>query len=70
MRPSHFTTSVDMVLATAAITGIGASTPDTLDNRFNTQLTDPNLRKTGDLLTLNYADLVYMQNLFASPSSL
>ena len=66
LRPSHFTTSVDMVLATAAITGIGASTPDTLDSRFNTQLTDPNLRKTGDLLTLNYADLVYMQNLFAS----
>jgi hypothetical protein len=66
LRPSHFTTSVDLVLATAAISGIGVSAPDTLDTRFNTQLTDPNLRKTGDLITLNYADLIVMQNLFAS----
>jgi len=66
LRPSHYTTSVDLVLATAALTGIGVSTPDTLDTRFNDQLTDPNLRKTGDLLTLNYADLIYMQNVFAS----
>ena len=66
LRPPHYTTAVDLVLATAAITGIGASLPDTLDNRFNTQLTDPNLRKTGDVITLNYADLVFMQNLFAS----
>ena len=66
LRPSHYTTSIDMVLATAAIAGIGASVPDTLDQRFNNQLTDPNIRKTGDLVTLNYADLVYMQNIFAS----
>lgn len=66
LRPSHYTTSVDLVLATAALNGIGVSTPDTLDTRFNNQLTDPNLRKTGDLLTLNYADLIYMQNIFAS----
>jgi CBS domain-containing protein len=66
LRPPHYTTAVDLVLATAAVTGIGASLPNTLDNRFNTQLTDPNLRKTGDVITLNYADLVFMQNLFAS----
>jgi len=66
LRPAHFTTSIDMVLATAAITGIGASVPSTLDQRFNNQLTDPNIRKTGDLVTLNYADLVVMQNIFAS----
>jgi len=66
MRPSHYTTSIDMVLATAAISGIGVSAPSTLDQRFNDQLTDPNVRKTGDLVTLNYADLVYMQNIFAS----
>ena len=66
LRPPHYTTAIDLVLATAAITGIGNSIPDTADNRFNSQLTDPNLRKTGDLITLNYADLVFMQNLFAS----
>ena len=66
LRPPHYTTAVELVLATAAVTGIGASLPDTLDSRFNTQLTDPNLRKTGDVITLNYADLVFMQNLFAS----
>lgn len=66
LRPSHYTTSIDLVLATAAITGIGVSSPNTLDQRFNNQLTDPNIRKTGDLVTLNYADLVVMQNIFAS----
>ena len=66
LRPPHHTTAIDLVLATAAVSGIGRSDPNTFDNRFNDQLTDPNLRKTGDLVTLNYADLVFTQNLFAS----
>jgi len=66
LRPSHFTTSLDLVLATTALSGIGASVPNTLDTRFNNDVIDPNLRKTGDLLTLNYADLILMQNIFAS----
>lgn len=66
LRPAHFTTALDLVLATTALTGIGASVPSTLDNRFNNEVIDPNLRKTGDLLTLNYADLILMRNIFAS----
>ena len=66
LRPPHFTTSLDLILATTAISGIGASVPSTRDSRFNDEVIDPNLRKTGDLLTLNYADLILMQNIFAS----
>jgi CBS domain-containing protein len=66
LRPSHFTNSLDLVLGTTALPGIGASAPSTRDLRYNNDLLDPNLRKTGDLVTLNYADLTYMQNIFAS----
>ena len=66
LRPAHYTTAIDLVLATTALAGIGNSVSSTLDSRFNDQLTDPNLRKTGDLVTLQYADLILMQNIFAS----
>ena len=66
LRPSHFTTGLDLVVATTAIAGIGNSLPATTDARFNGNLIDPNLRRTGDVVTLNYAELTYMQNLFAS----
>ena len=66
LRPSHHTTGLDLVVATTAIAGIGTSLAATADSRFNGNLIDPNLRRTGDVVTLNYAELTYMQNLFAS----
>ena len=64
LRPAHFTTALDLIPATNSIPGIGTDT--TADERFNLDLIDPNLRRTGDAVTLDYDEMSYIQNLQAS----
>ena len=64
LRPSHFTQGLDLIVASSSIPGIGSDT--TGDARYNLDLIDPNLRRTGDAVTLDYDETSYAQNLQAS----
>ena len=57
LRPTHYTTQVDLVLGSNAVIGIGTSADPTIDNKFVTDLNGTNIRKTGQLLTLDYEEV-------------
>ena len=66
MRPSHYTTAVDLLLGTNAIIGIGQTADPTQDFGFATDLVGSGCRRTGDLITLDYTEEAFIQNQYAS----
>ncbi len=60
LRPTHYTTQIDLVLGSNAIIGIGTSSDSTIDNKFVTDLNGTNIRKTGQILTLDYEEVSFI----------
>ena len=52
MRPSHYTTAIDLLLGTNSIIGIGQTADSTQEFAFATDLVGNGCRRTGDLITL------------------
>ena len=65
-RPSHNTPSVDLQLGSSAIPGVTSTTTPNADLAFVTDLGSPNVRKTGDLITLDYDEEEYQSQKFAT----
>lgn len=66
MRPSHYTTAVDLLLGTNSIIGIGQTADPTQDYAFANDLIGSGCRRTGDLITLDYSEVMCLQNTYAS----
>jgi len=66
MRPSHYTTAVDLLLGTNTIIGIGQTADPSQDYGFATDLIGSGCRRTGDLITLDYSEVLCLQNQYAS----
>jgi hypothetical protein len=66
LRPLHYTTSLDLQLGSEAISGIGQTFSPNKDQSYVTDLGSPGIRKTGDLITLDYNEVVYDQQLLAT----
>ena len=66
MRPSHYTTAIDLLLGTNSIIGIGQTADSTQDFAFATDLVGNGCRRTGDLITLDYDEVKFVENVFAS----
>ena len=66
LRPSHFTTNLDLELGSEAIEGVADTFDPNVDKSFVTDLGSPGVRKTGDLVTLNYEDVIYLEQTKAS----
>ena len=66
MRPSHYTTAVDLLLGTNAIIGVGQTADPSQDYGFATDLIGSGCRRTGDLVTLDYSEVLSLQNSYAS----
>ena len=66
LRPLHYTTSLDLQLGSEAISGIGQTYNPNVDQSYVTDLGSPNIRKTGDLLTLNYNEVQYYEQPYAT----
>ena len=66
LRPSHYTTAVDILLGTNSIIGIGQDADPAQDYDFATDLVGSGCRKTGDLVTLDYTETVLVKNVYAS----
>jgi hypothetical protein len=66
LRPQHYTTSLDLLLGSEAVTGSSnVSNPDA-DLRFVKDLGNPNIVKVGDVVCLKYSDVTFLKNTFAT----
>jgi len=66
LRPQHYTTSVDLILGSEAVIGIGTTSNPNIDLRFANDLGTKNVKRINDLVLLDYTDVVYTENKFAT----
>ena len=66
LRPLHYTTALDLQLGSEAISGVGQTFNPNVDQSYVSDLGSPNIRKTGDLLTLNYNEVLYFEQIYAT----
>jgi len=66
LRPLHYTSSLDLQLGSEAISGIGQTYNPNIDHSYVNDLGSLNIRKTGDLITLNYNEILYYEQPYAS----
>jgi hypothetical protein len=65
LRPSHYTTQIDLLIGSQSLIGIG-STDVVTDTRFLEDIIGSNIKKTGQLVTLDYTDSSYLEQPFAT----
>ena len=68
LRPTHYTTSIDLLLGSEAVIGIGQTSNPDADLRFVSDLGSPNIKRIGDIVCLNYSEVEYVKNQFATRS--
>jgi hypothetical protein len=68
LRPQHYTTSIDLLLGSEFVIGAGNTSNPQADLRFVSNLGSPNIKKVGDIVCLNYTDIVFLENKFATRS--
>jgi hypothetical protein len=68
LRPTHYTTSIDLLLGSEAVIGIGQTSNPDADLRFVSDLGSPNIKRVGDVVCLNYSEVEYIKNQFATRS--
>jgi hypothetical protein len=66
LRPKHYTTSIDLQLGSEAISGVGQTFNSSVDQSYVTDLGSPGVRKTGDLITLDYNETLYYEQPYAT----
>lgn len=66
LRPRHYTTSLDLQLGSEAIDGVTSNFQPNSDLSYVSDLGSVNVRKTGDLITLNYNSVLYFEQPYAS----
>jgi hypothetical protein len=66
LRPLHYTTSLDLQIGSEAISGVGQTFNPNSDQSFVSDLGSIGIRKTGDLITLDYDEVIYDQQLLAT----
>jgi len=68
LRPSPYTTQIDLLVGSRSLIGIGQSVDPTADARFVTDLVGNNIRRTGQLITLDYTDVARVVQPYATRS--
>lgn len=68
LRPSHFTTSIDLLLGTNSLVGLGTSANPLADSRTDNSLIGSGIKRTGQLVTLNYEEVPYIIQPYSSRS--
>lgn len=66
LRPTHYTTSIDLQLGSEVISGIGQTYYPNKDHSFVEDLGSLGIKKTGDLITLNYNEVQYFEQPYAT----
>ena len=57
MRPSHFSTEIDLILGSSSLSGIGTSPDPKADAKFVDDLVGTNVTRTGQIITLDYQEV-------------
>jgi hypothetical protein len=65
LRPSHYTTALNLQLGTTAITGIGATSDANQDSQF-ADIVGNNIKQTGRIITLDYTDQSWLTQPYAT----
>jgi len=68
LRPLHYTTNIDLQLGTEILEGLSNNFNPNADQNYPTDLGSDGVRKTGDLITLNYDEVLYTEQLSATRS--
>ena len=66
LRPSHYTTSLSLELGSDAISGIGSTTNANQDKNYLSNILGTNIKKTGSVLSLDYEDVLWVEQPFAT----
>lgn len=66
LRPNHYTTAVDLLLGTNSSIGVGSSVNPLQDARVDTNLIGSGVRRTGQLVTLDYEEVPEIVQPYAS----
>ena len=66
LRPTHHTTSIDLLLGTNALTGIGTDVNPLADARTDTNLIGSGVRRTGQVITLDYEEVSAISQPYSS----
>jgi hypothetical protein len=66
LRPSPYVTEVDLLLGSKSLVGIGASVDPNADVRFVTDLIGNNVRRTGQVVTLDYTEASFIIQPYAT----
>jgi hypothetical protein len=65
LRPSHYTTAINLQVSSTAVAGIGTTTQANQDSRF-AKISAEGVRRTNQTLTLDYSDTSWLQQPFAT----
>lgn len=66
LRPSHYTSSIDLIIGTKSLIGAGTTTNIDYSSLTTEDLLGENIQKTGDLITLKYDNVVWLDQPFAT----
>lgn len=66
LRPIHYTTALDLIPGSNRVIGLGETVAQTVDLRYALDLGSTNVKKVGDIICLNYNDVEYIKNKFAT----
>ena len=66
LRPLHYTTAIDLLLGSEQVVGIGTTANPNADLTQVSDLQSNSLRKTGDLVTLDYTENAFVRQNFAT----
>jgi hypothetical protein len=66
LRPSHYTSAIDLVIGSSSVIGIGQTSDPYADLNFVTDLKGSNVKKTGDIISLNYTTTEWLSQTFAT----
>jgi len=66
LRPSHYTTLLDLQLGSEAISGVGQTFSPKISHSFVEDLGSLGIKKTGDLITLSYDEVLYFEQPYAT----
>ena len=66
LRPSHYTTSVSLEVGSDAIAGLGTTTSTNADLNFLENITGTNIKRTGQVISLDYDDVEWVNQPFAT----
>jgi hypothetical protein len=68
LRPTHRTTTLDLQLGSESISDFTKTYNARADHTYVSDLGSDGVRKTGDLITLNYNEILYFEQSFATRS--